>query len=70
MSNNEKKLIELRGKVKFYKKLESKIQKVLDAKLEVDDWHTEVYQKNRQLETELDDLKIEMDLSDEEWNKD
>lgn len=70
MNENQKKLIELRVKVNFYKKLKDKIDSVMECELEIDDWSTEVYNKNRKLEAELDDLKVEMDLSDEEWVED
>lgn len=70
MNLNSKKLIQLRTKLKFYKKLDAKIQKVLNAELEVDDWAEEVYNKISRLETELNDLKTEMDLPDEEWDED
>lgn len=65
--NNKEKLIELRTKLKFYKKLDKKIDKVLNAELEIEDWSSEVYNKILILETELDNLKIEMDLPDSEW---
>lgn len=65
--NNKEKLIELRTKLKFYKKLDKKIDKVLNAELEIEDWSSEVYNKILILETELEDLKIEMDLPDSEW---
>lgn len=65
--NNKEKLIELRTKLKFYKKLDKKIDKVLNAELEIEDWGNEVYSKISRLEAELDDLKIEMDLPDSEW---
>ena len=70
MDTNNKKLIQLRTKLKFYKKLDAKIQKVLNAELEVDDWAEEVYNKISTLEDELINLKTEMDLSDEEWDED
>ena len=65
--NNKEKLIELRTKLKFYKKLDKKIDKVLNAELEIEDWGNEVYSKISRLESELEDLKIEMDLPDSEW---
>ena len=70
IDKNEKKLIQIRTKLSFYKKLDGKIQKVLNAELEVDDWAGEVYHKIRVLETELDDLKVEMDLPDSRWDED
>ena len=70
MNENQIKLIQLRAKVSFYKKLEKKIDSIMEGDLEIDDYSTEIYNKNRMLETELDDLKVEMNLSDEEWDKD
>lgn len=70
MNENQIKLIKLRAKVNFYKKLEKKIDSIMEGDLQIDDYSTEIYNKNRRLETELDDLKVEMNLSDEEWDKD
>jgi hypothetical protein len=70
MEVNRKKLIQLRTKLEFYKKLDKKIEKVLNAELEIEDWSEEVYNKLSRLEDELSDLKMEMDLPDEEWDED
>jgi hypothetical protein len=70
MEENRKKLIQLRTKLQFYKKLDKKIEKVLNAELEVEDWSSEVYEKIALMEDELSDLKIEMDLPDAEWDED
>ncbi len=70
ISENRKKLIQLRTKLEFYKKLDKKIQKVLNAELEIEDWGDEVYREINKLETELDDFKMEMDLPDAEWDED
>ena len=70
MEVNRKKLIQLRTKLEFYKKLDKKLEQVLNAELEIEDWSSEVYGKISRLETELDDLKIEMDLPDAEWDED
>ena len=70
MEENRKKLIQLRTKLEFYKKLDKKLEKVLNAELEIEDWSSEVYGKISILETELDDLKMEMDLPDAEWDED
>ena len=70
MEANEKKLVQLRTKLEFYKKLDKKIEKVMNAELELDEWANEVYGKISRLENELSDLKCEMDLSDEEWDED
>jgi hypothetical protein len=70
MEANRKKLIQLRTKIQLYKNLDNKIQKVLDAELDIEDWSSEVYCELSSLENELDNLKMEMDLSDEEWDED
>ena len=68
MDTNRKKLIQLRTKLEFYKKLDKKLEKVLNAELEIKDWSEEVYSTISMLETEFDDLK--MDLPDAEWDED
>lgn len=70
MDVNTKKLIQLRTKFKFYKKLNAKIDKIMNAALDIEDYSNEVYSKMNMLENELTDLKCEMDLSDEEWDED
>jgi hypothetical protein len=70
MEANDKKLIQLRTKLEFYKKLEQKMNQVFQAELELEDWSDEVYLKISRLETELEDLKMEMDLPDEKWYED
>lgn len=70
MEQNEKKLIQLRVKLNFYKKLDKKIDEVRIGDLEVDDWGNQVYHKIKIMQTQLDDLKIEMNLSDEEYYQD
>lgn len=70
MDENKKKLIQIRTLLEFYIKLDKKIDQVLNAELELDDWSSEVYSKIRSLETALLDLKVEIDLSDEEWDED
>jgi hypothetical protein len=70
MEENRKKLIQLRTKLEFYKKLDKKLEQVLNAELEIEDWSSEVYGKISRLETELDDLKMQMDLPDAEWDED
>ena len=68
MDLNRKKLVQLRTKLEFYKKLDKKIEKVLNAELDLQDWADEVYRKSIGLENELSDLKCEMDLPDSEWD--
>jgi hypothetical protein len=70
MDLNRKKLVQLRTKLEFYKKLDKKIEKVMIAELELDDWSSEVYGKISAMEDELSDLKCEMDLTDSEWDED
>lgn len=70
MEAKEKNLIQLRTKLEFYKKLDKKIEKVMNAELELDEWANEVYSKISIMENELSDLKCEMDLSDDKWDED
>lgn len=70
MDINKKKLIQLRTKLEFYKKLFKKLELVLNDKLEIKDWSNEVYKKLSIFEVELDGLKMEMDLPNEEWSED
>lgn len=62
----EKVLVKTETQLEFYKKLYKKIEQVLDAKLELDDWHTEVYSKIHTLESELE--KIEEEIAFGEYN--
>ncbi len=39
--------------LKFYQKLYIKIEKVLNAELDLEDWYDEVYEKIRTLEEDL-----------------
>jgi hypothetical protein len=66
----DKKLVQLRTKLEFYQKLSKKLEKVLNAEIEIEDWAQEVYLKNRTIEKELEDYKMELDLPDEEWGVD
>jgi hypothetical protein len=70
MEDNVKKLIQLRTKLEFYKKLDNKINKVLNGELDIVDWGSEVYSKVSIIESELIDLKMEMDLPDDKWSED
>ena len=70
MEENRKKLIQLRTKLEFYKKLDKKIDKVLNAELEIEDWSNEVYEKIQLMESELEAFKFEIDLLDAEWDED
>ena len=70
MDINRKKLVQLRTKLEFYKKLDKKIEKVMNGELDLDDWGNEVYKKITIIENDLSDLKCEMDLPDSEWEDD
>lgn len=70
MENNRKKLIQLRTKLEFYKKLDAKITKIMNAEIELEDYEQEVYNKIQKVESELDDYKMEIDLPDSEWDED
>lgn len=70
MYSNTKKLIQLRTKLEFYKKLEKKINKVFNDELDLEHWLIEVEEKIKKIDIELDDLKLEMNLSDEQWDED
>lgn len=67
---NLKKLIQLRERLNNYKEFDKKIDDLLNAVLEVDDFSKDIYIKIGDIETELDNLKIEMNLSDVEWEED
>lgn len=68
MDANKLKLAELRTKYQFYKKIEKKLEKVMNAELEIEDWQEEVYSKIALMEIEIEDLKIEMDIPDSEYS--
>lgn len=70
MDENKKKLIQLRSELKVYKKIDNKIGQVLHAKLELESFSEEVYNMISRLEEKLDNLKIDMDLPDEDWFED
>lgn len=70
MEANRKKLIQLRTKLEFYKKLDKKLEQVLNGELAIEDWSEGVYSTIAKLENELCDLKMEMDLPDAEWDED
>ncbi len=70
MINNEKSLIQLRCKLEFYKKLNKKLDKILNAEIEIEDYSREIYGKIQRLETELIYLKCAMDLPDDRWDED
>jgi len=70
MNQNEKKLVQLRTKLKFYQKLSRKIEKVLTTELEIEDWAQEVHLKNGELEATLEKHKLDMSLPDSEWYED
>ncbi|GAB3177567.1 hypothetical protein [Telluribacter humicola] len=69
MDENQKKLVQLRTKLTFYRKLEKKIQKVQRGELSLDDWMKEVDLKIFGMEGELTDLMLDMNLSEEDWQE-
>jgi hypothetical protein len=70
MEDNRKKLIQLRTKLEFYKKLDAKITLIMNAKLDLEDYGLEIYNKVQKIESELNDYKMELDLPDSEWDED
>lgn len=70
MDVNLKKLVQLRSRLKTIQEVSDKIDDVLNGNLELDDWSQEAYSEKMLLESQLTDLKIEMDLSDDEWDED
>jgi len=70
MEDNRKKLIQLRTKLEFYKKLNTKITEIMDAKLDLEDFEQDVFSELQKTESELDDYKMEIDLPDSEWDED
>ena len=58
MDKNQVELIELKTQLAFYKKLDNKIDLVLNAELELEDWQEEVYRKIIGLENKVSDLEI------------
>ena len=69
-TNDKKKLIQLRTKLEFYKKLDKKIDLILNADLDIEDYSNQVYGKLQKIENELEDHKMKIDLPDSEWNED
>lgn len=45
-------------------------KKLIQLKIEMDEWGEEVYRKKISLENKLNDFKCEMNLPDSEWEKD
>ncbi len=70
MDANRKKLIQLRAKLSAYKNFEEVIDKVLNGTIEAEDLSGELYSEVRVIESELDDLKMEMNLDDDQWDED
>ncbi len=63
MEENKIKQIELKTKLEFYKKLDKKLEKVLNGELDVQKWSDEVFDKINKFEKELDDLNFQMYLT-------
>lgn len=70
METNEKLLVQLRTKLKSCKEVFEQMEKYLNGYLDIEDYHSELYNEICGLENKLEDLKIEMDLSDEDWSQD
>lgn len=60
MSDNEKKYIQIKTKLEFYKKLDRKIDLVIDTKFTIEELSNEVYAKIKDLEKEFNNLKIDL----------
>lgn len=67
MNENEKRLVEMRTKLKAYKEFDKQLEDILNAKIELEDVSNTTYSIISQLEDSLVDLKIEMNLPDKEW---
>ena len=70
MEEDKKKLIQLKAKLELYRKIDNKINQVLNAELEVEELSEEIYNEIAGLEEAIFNLKIDMDLSDAEWSQD
>ena len=67
--NKREKFIVKHTKLNFYKKLDLKINAILDAKLEVEDYSVEINEKINSLDEEVTNLAMELNLSDEDWEQ-
>lgn len=70
MNLKRKKLIELRAALKVYKEIDKKLVPVLDADIELEDVCEDIFYKIENIEEKISNLKIEMNLSDDEWDED
>jgi hypothetical protein len=60
ISKDQKKLIQLKTKLEFYKKLAKKIELVMNDELDLDDWDNDVYRKVIALREEVEELEDEL----------
>ena len=60
VSKDQKKLIQLKTKLEFYKKLAKKIELVMNDELDLDDWDNDVYRKVIALREEVEELEDEL----------
>ena len=71
MEENKKKLVQLRTKLEDYKLFKKKVEDYMFGNIpDIDDLVSELYNEVNSLEEELIDLKMEMDLPDNEWDED
>ena len=63
-------LLELKIRIDFYKKLDKKIDRVLQGFLQIGDWQDEAYVKLRTLESEYFEIRLESGLLDEDESED
>lgn len=68
MTDKENFIVE-QTKLNFYIKLEAKLELIVSGELELLDYVQEVYNKKQLKEEQVTDLAIELNLSDEEWQK-
>jgi hypothetical protein len=65
-----KRLIQVRQELVALKGVEVALEQILNAEIEVSDYNETIYSRISQLESELIDLKCELDVSDAEWDED
>lgn len=65
-----KRLIQVRQELMTLKNVETSIEQIMNAEIELSDYNETIYNQINQLETELVDLKCELDIPDAEWDED
>lgn len=65
-----KKLIQLRTEFKFMKNVKYDIDKILNGEKDIESYSEFLYLQTDQLESKLDNLKIELDIPDNKWDED